>query len=126
MDVPAPVVAPPAVDFTLMPPAETPEAAFDMIAAANLQPAATLELDSAPEPDTEEPAAAEDPEDTPSSDPEASILPQEGAEDEEIQLDEVKLYFCTFCVLVKCFSVHITRCILLCEQCGFNLCSDPS
>uniref|UniRef100_A0A8C3G6Y2 Protein transport protein Sec31A n=1 Tax=Cyclopterus lumpus TaxID=8103 RepID=A0A8C3G6Y2_CYCLU len=41
------------------PPADTPEAAFDMIAAENLQPAATMELDSDLDPETEEPGAVE-------------------------------------------------------------------
>ncbi|KAM6901919.1 protein transport protein Sec31A isoform 5-T5 [Lycodopsis pacificus] len=67
-----------------VPLAELPEAAFDMIAAANLQPAATMDLDSAPE--TEEPAAA-DPEDAPPGEPEENVdqvLPEE----EEIPLEE--------------------------------------
>ncbi|XP_049416005.1 protein transport protein Sec31A isoform X4 [Epinephelus fuscoguttatus] len=73
-------------------PADTPEAAFDMIASANLQPAATLELDSAPDPETEE-AAAEDPdaEDAPTSQPEEKVdevLPEEEVEEEEIPLDD--------------------------------------
>ncbi|XP_078017966.1 protein transport protein Sec31A isoform X6 [Epinephelus lanceolatus] len=73
-------------------PADTPEAAFDMIASANLQPAATLELNSAPDPETEE-AAAEDPdaEDAPTSQPEENVdevVPEEEAEEEEIPLDD--------------------------------------
>lgn len=77
-----------------MPPAENPEAAFDMIAAANLQPAATLELDSAPDPDNEEPPAA-DAEETLNSEPEANVdqvLLQEDVEDEDIPLEEVNLH----------------------------------
>ncbi|XP_035847740.1 protein transport protein Sec31A isoform X3 [Sander lucioperca] len=73
------------------PPADTPEAAFDMIAATNLQPAtATMEIDSIPDP--EEPAAAAaDPEDTPTTEPEENVdqvLPEEEAEEEEIPLEE--------------------------------------
>lgn len=99
VDVPAPAVLQPAADLSLVPPADTPEAAFDMIAAANLQPAATLELDPAPDPDTEELAAAADPEDILNSEPEANVdqvLPQEEVEDEEIPLEEVNLDHCTF------------------------------
>ncbi|KAK2818649.1 hypothetical protein Q5P01_024210 [Channa striata] len=82
VDAPAPAV--------LLPSADTPEAAFDMIAAANLQPAAALELDSTAEADTEEPAAL-DPEETLNNEPEEKVdevLPQEEAEDEEIPLEE--------------------------------------
>ncbi|XP_068430073.1 protein transport protein Sec31A [Clinocottus analis] len=74
-------------------PADTPEAAFDMIAAANLEPAAaaaTVELDSALIPETEESAAA-DPEDAPPTEPEVNvdtILPEEEAEEEEIPLED--------------------------------------
>uniref|UniRef100_A0A7N5ZXF2 Protein transport protein Sec31A n=1 Tax=Anabas testudineus TaxID=64144 RepID=A0A7N5ZXF2_ANATE len=90
VNVPAPVVLKPAADLSFMPPAENPEAAFDMIAAANLQPAATLELDSAPDPDNEEPPAA-DAEETLNSEPEANVdqvLLQEDVEDEDIPLEE--------------------------------------
>lgn len=59
VEVPAPPVVQPLPDLSVVPPVDTPEAAFDMIAAANLQPAATLDLDSAPEPEAEEPAAAD-------------------------------------------------------------------
>ncbi|XP_070780325.1 protein transport protein Sec31A isoform X2 [Enoplosus armatus] len=49
VEVPAPASLQPLPDLSLVPPVDTPEAAFDMIAAANLQPEATLELDSTPE-----------------------------------------------------------------------------
>ncbi|KAM8743800.1 protein transport protein Sec31A isoform 4-T4 [Acanthopagrus schlegelii] len=65
----------------------TPEAAFDMIAAANLQPDAAPELDSTLDPETEEPAAAADPEDAATNELEENVdlvLP----EDEEIPLEE--------------------------------------
>ncbi|XP_045922480.1 protein transport protein Sec31A isoform X2 [Micropterus dolomieu] len=104
VEVPAPASLQPLADLSLVPPADNPEvafdmiaaanlqpeataeldsnpeAAFDMIAAANLQPEATLELDSTPDPETEEPAA-EDQEDA---------LPEEEAEEEEIPLEEEK------------------------------------
>ncbi|XP_018549839.1 LOW QUALITY PROTEIN: protein transport protein Sec31A [Lates calcarifer] len=95
VEVPAPVSLQPLPDLSLVPPADNPEAAFDMIAAANLQPAATLELDSAPEPETEEPTAAADPEDDLlTSEPEENAdqaLPEGEAEEqegEEIPLEE--------------------------------------
>lgn len=115
MDVPAPAVLQPAVDLSLIPPADIPEAAFDMIAAANLQPAATLELDPAPEPDTEEPAAAADPENALNSEPEANVdhdLPEEEVEDEEISLEEVKLYLCQMILLLCQFSVALEQTLL--------------
>ncbi|KAM7392447.1 hypothetical protein PAMA_007522 [Pampus argenteus] len=83
----------PVVDLDLAPPADTPEAAFDLIAAANLQPAAALEPDSAPE----DPAAAA-PEDAATSQPEANVdqvLPEEAEEkvedEEEIPLEEEEI-----------------------------------
>ncbi|XP_034751954.1 protein transport protein Sec31A isoform X4 [Etheostoma cragini] len=106
VEVPAPVCLQPLPDISLMPPTDTPEAAFDMIAAAvvppvdnpeaafdmiaatNLQPAmATMEIDSILEP--KEPAA--DPEDAPTSDPEENVdqvLPEEEAVEEEIPLED--------------------------------------
>ncbi|KAJ4926533.1 hypothetical protein JOQ06_008706 [Pogonophryne albipinna] len=74
----------------VVPPAD-PLEAFDMIAAAaNLEPAATLELDSVPDPESEEPAA-EDLEVAPTGESEENmdqVLPEEEAEEEEIPLDE--------------------------------------
>ncbi|CAJ1070098.1 protein transport protein Sec31A isoform X2 [Xyrichtys novacula] len=60
-DVPPPPAAlQPFMDLSLVPPIDTPEAAFDMIAAANLQPAAaTLDLQPTPDPEPEEPAETE-------------------------------------------------------------------
>ncbi|XP_026153025.1 protein transport protein Sec31A isoform X7 [Mastacembelus armatus] len=83
VEVPAPSPLQPSADLGLLSAADTPEAAFDMIAAANLQPAATLELD----PQTEDPAAA-DPEDALTDEAEANmdqVLPEE---EEEIPLEE--------------------------------------
>lgn len=119
MEVPAPpAVLQPLPELSLVPPADTPEAAFDLIAAANPQPEATLELDSTPEaafdmiaaanhqpdappeldstpdPETEQPAAAADPEDAATDELEEnvdSVLPGE----EEIPLEEVHLHCCT-------------------------------
>lgn len=99
MEVPAPASPQPLPDLSLLPPADTPEAAFDMIAAANVEPAATLEQDSTPDPEAEEPAAAADPEDTLAGEPEENVdqvLPEEEAEEEEIPLEEVHLDHCTF------------------------------
>ncbi|XP_054875414.1 protein transport protein Sec31A isoform X6 [Amphiprion ocellaris] len=93
-DVPAPLNVQLLPDLNIMPPADTPEAAFDMIATANLQPAATLELNSTPEPEAEDPGApAADPEDAPSSEPEATadqVLPEEETEEKEEQMEEEK------------------------------------
>lgn len=85
MEVPAPASLQPLPDLSLAPPADTPEAAFDMIAAANLQPEPTPELDSTPDPETEEPAAA-DPDDKPE---EKVDLDLPGEQEEEIPLEEV-------------------------------------
>nr|XP_046231965.1 protein transport protein Sec31A isoform X2 [Scatophagus argus] len=75
VEAPAPASLQPLADLSLVPPADTPEAAFDMIAAANLQPEAT------PDPENEEPAA--DSEDALLSKPEENAAPEEGAEEEE-------------------------------------------
>ncbi|XP_022054024.2 protein transport protein Sec31A isoform X1 [Acanthochromis polyacanthus] len=94
-DVPAPLNVQLLPDLNVMPPADTPEAAFDMIAAANLQPAATLELNSTPEPEAEDPAApAADPEDAPSGEPEATahqVLPEEETEEKEEEVEEEEI-----------------------------------
>ncbi|XP_041816092.1 protein transport protein Sec31A isoform X2 [Chelmon rostratus] len=84
VEVPAPASLQPLPDLSLAPPADTPEAAFDMIAAANLQPEPTPELDSTPDPETEEPAAA-DPDDKPE---EKVDLDLPGEQEEEIPLEE--------------------------------------
>nr|XP_020469259.1 protein transport protein Sec31A isoform X2 [Monopterus albus] len=90
VDVPAPSSLRPLSDLSLVPPADTGEAAFDIIAAANLQPAATLELDPTPDPETEEPAVVNS-EDAHSSEPEENVdrvSPKEADEEEEIPLEE--------------------------------------
>lgn len=86
MEPSAPASLQPLPDLSLLPPADTPEAAFDMIAAANLQPEATLD------PETEEPAAAADPQDAPEENMDP-VLPEE---EEEIPLEEVHPQHCTF------------------------------
>uniref|UniRef100_UPI0037E7B61A protein transport protein Sec31A n=1 Tax=Semicossyphus pulcher TaxID=241346 RepID=UPI0037E7B61A len=112
VEAPAPVSLQTLPDLSLLPPVDTPEAAFDMIAAANLQPAATLELDPTPDPEPEEPEEIEetkepeeeieetekpadeeevDLEDAPTVEPEEivdEILLEDEAEEEEIPLDE--------------------------------------
>ncbi|CAK6954607.1 protein transport protein Sec31A isoform X3 [Scomber scombrus] len=104
VEVPAPAFVPPVMDLSFLPPADNPEAAFDMIAAANLlQPAATLDLDSTPDPDTEEPAAADPEEIALTGELEANVdqvlseeaeekaeEEEEGEEEEEIPLEEAK------------------------------------
>ncbi|TKS85026.1 Protein transport protein [Collichthys lucidus] len=92
VEVSAPAAPQPLPDLSLVPPADTPEAAFDMIAAANLQPEATLELHSTPDQEAEEPPAAEEePEDAATGEPEENpdlVLTDEEAEGEEIPLEE--------------------------------------
>lgn len=97
----APASLQPLPDLSLVPPADTPEAAFDMIAAANLQPAATLELDSTPDQETEEPAVAEELQDTSSNEPE------ENEDEEEIPLEEVHSHHCTFREILCCSSFEL-------------------
>ncbi|XP_040053270.2 protein transport protein Sec31A isoform X5 [Gasterosteus aculeatus] len=84
-EVPAAICLQPLPELSIAPPADSPEAAFDVIAAANLQPAAAGGLDSEPE--------AEDPEEAPPSGPEEKVDPvppeEEAAEEaEEIPLEE--------------------------------------
>ncbi|CAN9504574.1 unnamed protein product [Ophioblennius macclurei] len=69
VEVPAPPApAPPAADppqlpdLSFLPPADTPEAAFDLIASSNAEAVATLDLKSTPEAEAEDLTAAEDPE----------------------------------------------------------------
>ncbi|XP_074546252.1 protein transport protein Sec31A isoform X2 [Halichoeres trimaculatus] len=95
VDAPPPVCLPPP-DLSFMPPIDTPEAAFDMIAAANLQPAATLELDSTPDPQPAEPEEPEEPEEPlkteepeePAAAPEEAPLGDLGQEMEQVLLEE--------------------------------------
>ncbi|XP_075885809.1 protein transport protein Sec31A isoform X10 [Nelusetta ayraudi] len=56
---PAPVSLQPLPDLGFAPLTDTPEATFEMIAAANLQPEAAQEPDSAPDPDLEDEESAE-------------------------------------------------------------------
>ncbi|KAF7217446.1 protein transport protein Sec31A isoform X3 [Nothobranchius furzeri] len=56
LDVPPPTSLQPLPELSLVPPADTPETAFDLIAAANLQPAAMMDLNCTPDPETEESA----------------------------------------------------------------------
>ncbi|XP_021175719.2 protein transport protein Sec31A isoform X2 [Fundulus heteroclitus] len=74
----------PPADLSLPPPADTPEAAFDLIAASNLQPAATLQLNSTPDPDAEDTAEAQD---VPNSEPDAN-MDQEEEDDEKPEEEE--------------------------------------
>lgn len=74
VEVPAPpAVLQPLPELSFVPPADTPEAAFDLIAAANPQPEATLELDSTPEAAFDMIAAANLPPDAP---PELDSTPE--------------------------------------------------
>lgn len=77
----------PPADLSLAPPADTPEAAFDLIAASNLQPAAALQLNSTPDPDSEEPA---EPEDGPDSELDTNMVEEKQEEEDEIPLNEVQ------------------------------------
>nr|XP_020504336.1 protein transport protein Sec31A isoform X3 [Labrus bergylta] len=102
VEVPAPANLQPLPNL-FVPLVDNPEAAFDLIAAANLQPAAAnlqpvaaLELHSTPDPEPEEvlepeePAAAA-PEDAPIIEPEEivdQVLPEGEAEEEDIPLEE--------------------------------------
>ncbi|XP_060916636.1 protein transport protein Sec31A isoform X4 [Labrus mixtus] len=98
VEVPAPANLQPLPNL-FVPLVDNPEAAFDLIAAANLQPAPALELHSTPDPEPEEvlepeepaAAAAADPEDAPTIEPEEivdQVLPEGEAEEEEIPLEE--------------------------------------
>ncbi|XP_014913573.1 protein transport protein Sec31A isoform X1 [Poecilia latipinna] len=77
----------PSADLSLAPPADTPEAAFDLIAASNLQPAAALHLNSTPDLDSEEPA---EPEDGPDSELDTNMVEEE-EDDEEKQEEEEEI-----------------------------------
>lgn len=109
MELSAPASLQPLPDLSLVPPADTPEAAFDMIAAANLQPEATLEQNYTPDPETEELEAAADPQDS-SEEPEADVdpvLPEDETEEEEILLEEVHLYHGTFAEILCCSTFQL-------------------
>ncbi|XP_007570871.1 protein transport protein Sec31A isoform X6 [Poecilia formosa] len=75
----------PSADLSLAPPADTPEAAFDLIAASNLQPAAALHLNSTPDLDSEEPA---EPEDGPDSELDTNMVEEEEDDEDEEEKQE--------------------------------------
>ncbi|XP_038142911.1 protein transport protein Sec31A isoform X8 [Cyprinodon tularosa] len=77
----------PIADLSLAPPADTREAAFDLIAASNLLPAATLELNSTPDPDSEEPAEQEDVQDNQLD----AHMDQEEEEEKQEEEEEIPL-----------------------------------
>lgn len=79
----------PAVDLSLLPPTDNPEAAFDLIAASNLQAEATPDLQRDMEStEVEEPEVATDLQDDASDEPKESEELVEESE-EEIPLEEV-------------------------------------
>lgn len=95
---PPSVVQNPLPDLSLAAAVDNPEAAFDLIAAANIQPADTLDLDSPVEADGEK--AEDEEEDLLASDPEEDVVLPKGQteedekeeeedDEEEIALDEV-------------------------------------
>ncbi|XP_069557726.1 protein transport protein Sec31A isoform X2 [Brachyistius frenatus] len=90
VEVPPPDALQPPADLHLhlAPLIDTPEAAFDMIAAANLQPAAALDLSSTPEPEAEDPAP--EPEDAPEREPDPDVdqVPPEEEEKQEKEEEE--------------------------------------
>lgn len=89
MELPASASLQPAVDLSLVPPTDNPEAAFDLIAASNLQ------TEAAPEPqgdveatEAEEPEVAAGLQEDACDEPKDNEKPEEDSE-EEIPLDEV-------------------------------------
>ncbi|KAM9306638.1 protein transport protein Sec31A isoform 2-T2 [Pholidichthys leucotaenia] len=80
VDVPGAATLQPLPDLSLVLPADTPEAAFDMIAAASLQPTSTFEVNSTSELDSEDPAADLSSERNANLD---QLLPEEEEEAEE-------------------------------------------
>lgn len=98
VEQPAPATLQPIPDLSLAPSTDTPEAAFDMIAAANLQPEATQELDSTHDSEDEEPAVLAETHDDASNELEEDVdlgAPEDEAEEEEIPLEEVQYNFIT-------------------------------
>lgn len=99
VEQPAPATLQPIPDLNLAPPTDTPEAAFDMIAAANLQPEAAQELDSTHDSEDEEPAVlAETHDASASNELEEDVdlgAPEDEGEEEEIPLEEVQYNFIT-------------------------------
>lgn len=98
VEQPALATLQPIPDLSLAPPTDTPEAAFDMIAAANLQPEAAQELDSTHDSEDEELAVLADTHNAASNKLEEDVdlgAPEDEAEEEEIPLEEVKYNFIT-------------------------------
>ncbi|XP_058472566.1 protein transport protein Sec31A isoform X2 [Solea solea] len=94
LEAPAPVSPQPSPNLSFLPPVDTPEAAFDMIAAANLQPAATLELDSTPKSESEKSEAEDLEDDLLNSEPEEIVdqsLPEEDEDDKEGKEEEEEI-----------------------------------
>lgn len=93
-ELPAPVSLPPLPDLGLAPLTDTPEATFEMIAAANLQPEAAQEPASGPDPDLEDEESAEALEPHSELEEDVDLGPAEGeAEEEEILLAEVFYFY---------------------------------
>ncbi|KAM3874183.1 protein transport protein Sec31A [Diretmus argenteus] len=83
-------------------PSATPEAIFDMISAANLQPASKLELEATPDPETDEPAAVDPEAEVPGGmssedslptepEPDADQVPEEKEEEVEEEEEDIPL-----------------------------------
>lgn len=89
----APVSLQPLPDLSLAPLTDTPEATFEMIAAANLQPEAGQEPDSAADLEDEESAEALEPHSELEEDVDLGAVEDE----EEILLAEVQCAFITTC-----------------------------
>lgn len=83
-------------DLSLAPLTDTPEATFEMIAAANLQPQAAQERDSAPDLEDEESVEALEPHSELEEDIDLGPVDDE-AEEEEILLAEVPCACITTC-----------------------------
>ncbi|KAM4528632.1 protein transport protein Sec31A isoform 2-T2 [Odontesthes bonariensis] len=126
-DVPAPTSLQPLAELSLLPPADNPEEAFDLIAAANLQPAAMPELNHTPEPATEETEEPKEPEEMeepkepeemeepaePEESNEADVtaeqaLPEEEADDEEEEEEEIPLNEDTSLCVLQLTGKHET------------------
>lgn len=91
---PAPVSLPPLLDLGLAPLTDTPEATFEMIAAANLQPEAAQEPASDPDPDLEDEESAEALEPHSELEDDVDLGPAESeVEEEEILLAEVFYFY---------------------------------
>lgn len=87
----------PLPDLGLAPLTDTPEATFEMIAAANLQQQAAQEPDSAPDLEDEESAEALEPHSELEEDVDLGPAEDEAEEEEAILLTEVPCVFITTC-----------------------------